>query len=216
MTEIKGKTTLSLDHPSQRYGYALLVKTLATHNTEFPAALLTQLLNASTVDGTVNEQDLNFKLAVIEGIQPRDQLESMLAAQMGVVHSTLMTMVSRMNNGLMLQEIELVGRQLNNLTRTFAMQIEALKRHRSTGEQKVTVEHVTINEGGKAIVGNVTHSGPGYPRSPRQSLERSLSIPDKPSLFCDFKADTKTMPSSCRERLDCLPVPWRTRRRAER
>jgi hypothetical protein len=46
------------------------------------------------------------------------------------------------------------------------MQIEALKRYRSTGEQKVTVEHVTVNEGGKAIVGNVTHRGPGSPKGP--------------------------------------------------
>jgi hypothetical protein len=39
------------------------------------------------------------------------------------------------------------------------MEMEALKSHRSTGEQKVTLEHVTVNNGGKAIVGNVTHGG---------------------------------------------------------
>ena len=29
------------------------------------------------------------------------------------------------------------------------------RRRRSKGEKKVTVEHVTVNEGGQAIVGNV-------------------------------------------------------------
>ena len=32
--------------------------------------------------------------------------------------------------------------------RTFAAQVEALKRYRSSGEQTTRVEHVTVNEGG--------------------------------------------------------------------
>ncbi len=52
-------------------------------------------------------------------------------------------------------------RAFNKLARTFASQVEALKRYRTGGEQKVTVEHVTVNEGGQAIVGNVSHGGRG-------------------------------------------------------
>ena len=44
----------------------------------------------------------------------------------------------------------------NKLARTFAVQVEALKRYRTGGEQKVTVQHVTVNEGGQAIVGSVS------------------------------------------------------------
>jgi hypothetical protein len=40
--------------------------------------------------------------------------------------------------------------------------METLKRYRTGGQQKVTVEHVTVNEGGQAIVAsNVTHGGNG-------------------------------------------------------
>ena len=46
------------------------------------------------------------------------------------------------------------------LARTFAAQVEALKRYRSSGEQTMRVEHVTVNNGGQAIVGNVA-SGAG-------------------------------------------------------
>ena len=35
-------------------------------------------------------------------------------------------------------------------------QMEALKRYRTGGEQKVTVQHVSVSEGCQAIVGNVT------------------------------------------------------------
>jgi hypothetical protein len=36
--------------------------------------------------------------------------------------------------------------------------MEALKRYRTGGEQKVTVQHVSVSEGGQAIVGNVTQT----------------------------------------------------------
>jgi hypothetical protein len=39
--------------------------------------------------------------------------------------------------------------------------LEALKRHRTGGEQKVTVEHVHVHGGGQAIVGHVEHRGEG-------------------------------------------------------
>ena len=52
-------------------------------------------------------------------------------------------------------------RAFNKLARTFASQVVALKRYRSKGEQKMIVEHVTVNEGGQAIVGNVNAKGGG-------------------------------------------------------
>jgi len=39
--------------------------------------------------------------------------------------------------------------------RTFANQTEALGRYRGRGEQKMTVEHVHVYQGGQAIVGQV-------------------------------------------------------------
>jgi hypothetical protein len=54
-------------------------------------------------------------------------------------------------------------RAFNKLVRTFAAQVEALKRYRTGGEQTVRVERVTVNEGGQAIVGNVSHGGWGSP-----------------------------------------------------
>ena len=34
--------------------------------------------------------------------------------------------------------------------------MDTLKRYRTGGEQKVTVQHVSVNEGGQAIVANMT------------------------------------------------------------
>jgi len=47
----------------------------------------------------------------------------------------------------------------NELIRTFTSQMEALLKYRTGGEQKVTVHHVQVNEGGQAIVGNISQGG---------------------------------------------------------
>ena len=39
--------------------------------------------------------------------------------------------------------------------------MDALKKYRTGGQQKVVVEHVNVNKGGQAIVGNVTKGGEG-------------------------------------------------------
>jgi hypothetical protein len=48
------------------------------------------------------------------------------------------------------------ARALGRLARTFPAQIEALNRYRSRGEPAITVQNVSVGDGGKAIVGNVT------------------------------------------------------------
>ena len=57
----------------------------------------------------------------------------------------------------------------NKLSRTYATLLEALNRHRGKGQQKVTVEHVHVHQGGQAIVGNVQSPGGGLaPKSKDQ------------------------------------------------
>src|SRR3954465_1225843 len=79
------------------------------------------------------------------------RVEAMLAAQMAT-----MTFAQRFNHVDNIAQQDSAERTFNKLARTFAAQMEALKRYRTGGEQKVTVQHVTVNEGGQAIVGNVS------------------------------------------------------------
>src|SRR5215467_5863391 len=88
-------------------------------------------------------------------------VEAMLAAQMAAVHNATMTFARRLNHVETIQQQDSAERALNKLARTFATQVEALKRYRTGGEQKVTVQHVSVNEGGQAIVGNVNQATGG-------------------------------------------------------
>jgi len=66
-------------------------------------------------------------------------------------------------------------RAFNKLARTFTSQVEALNRHRGKGQQKVTVEHVHVHEGGQAIVGNVSQGGGGAQKTKEQPDAKQLT-----------------------------------------
>ena len=159
----KAGITLSLKHPDQGYGHVLLMEAFGTVENDFLCELLVELSRAVSEGPQANEQRLNFMVAVIKGIKPQDQLETMLAAQMAAIHSLTMEFAGRLARAGDLAWCDNAERTLNKLARTFAVQVEALKRYRTGGAQTVRVEHVTVNSGGQAIVGNVAHGGPGEP-----------------------------------------------------
>ncbi len=155
--------SLQPDHADAAFGHLLLMNSFGTTQVDFSDGLLTQLANAATKGQIVDERQLNFMLAMVTGIEPRDQLEAMLAAQIAAVHNATMAFARRLNHVDNIPQQDSAERAFNKLARTFASQVEALKRYRSSGNQTVRVEHVSVNEGGQAIVGNVAHGGRGLP-----------------------------------------------------
>ena len=112
---------------------------------------------------------LDYLLATVKGIEPKDHVEAMLAAQMAATHLATMGMAARLLSATTLESRDSAERTFNKLARTYVAQAEALKRYRTGGEQKVTVQHqhVTVNEGGQAVVGNVSHGGGGRRKNER-------------------------------------------------
>ena len=100
-------------------------------------------------------------LSIVKGIKPRNQIEAMLAAEMAVAHDTMMSFARRLRIARSIEEADSFGNIASKFARTVAMQMEALHRCRSGGEQKVTVQNVSVSEGGQAIVGSVTQNTPG-------------------------------------------------------
>lgn len=150
--------TLSLDHPDGPTSVALLSQALGTTNGEFITGILRQLSEVVPQKGSRFEEDVNFLLSAISGMKPNDQLEAMLITQMATVHVAAMQLAGRLARVETIAQQDSNERAFNKLTRTFTTQMEALKRYRSGGEQKVTVQHVSVSEGGQAIVGNVTQA----------------------------------------------------------
>jgi hypothetical protein len=146
--------SITSEHRDEVAGGALLMEAIATADLDFYTGFVNQLATAG--GGEVDEKRLNFMLAVVKGIKPRDQMEAMLAAQMAAVHMATMKFSRYLAEADQLDHRDSAERTLNKLMRTFVTQMEALKRYRTGGEQTVTVQHVNVGEGGQAIVGNVT------------------------------------------------------------
>jgi hypothetical protein len=187
----RGGPQISNDHPDPATGNILLMKSMGTSDPIFFEGLLKQLINAASHGREVDAEGTNFMLSIVTGITPRDQTEALLAAQMAAIHVATMTMTRRLAHAETRAEQDSAERALNKLARTFASQVEALKRYRTGGQQKVTVEHVTVNEGGQAIVGNIQQtnnalSGTAAPRSAPPALS------DRSGAAFELKATAST------------------------
>ncbi|WP_162601261.1 hypothetical protein [Occallatibacter savannae] len=100
---------------------------------------------------------LNLALDGVEALSPRDGMEVMLCSQLVALHSQSMEFMRR--GMLDDQTTDGVDRNVNRATkllRAFAMISECLRTYRGGGQQKMTVEHVTVQAGGQAIVGTVS------------------------------------------------------------
>lgn len=157
VTKAGGAANVSHDHPDAAIGTQLLMNAFGTTSSYFVHGLLTQMANAGSKGQEPDEYGMNFLLSVVKGIEPKDEVEAMLAAQMAAVHMATMTFARRLAHVENLPQQDSAEKAFNKLARTFTTQMEALKRYRTGGQQKVTVEHVTVNEGGQAIVGNVSN-----------------------------------------------------------
>jgi hypothetical protein len=87
---------------------------------------------ANTLD---YERNLNFILAVIRSIKPRDEIEAMLASQMATVQMAAMTFAGRLGGVDTIAQQDSAERAYNKLMRTFTMQMDALKRYRATARR---------------------------------------------------------------------------------
>jgi hypothetical protein len=82
---VANRVNISVDRPEPAVGHTLLADALATGDYEFAGGLLAQLTDSSRSGKIATKQELNFMLSVVRGINPRDETEALLAAQMAAL-----------------------------------------------------------------------------------------------------------------------------------
>jgi hypothetical protein len=161
-----GKVNIDFEYPDGQLRQVKLSEALGTADPDLQGHFLEQM--AETFKGTVSSEGQDNKaiitatnraMAILNGIQPQNEIEAMLVVQMIGVHNMAMATLGR----AMLKNQTFAGRQANadqatKMLRTFAVQMEELKKYRIGGQQKTIVENVNVNEGGQAIVGTVNQS----------------------------------------------------------
>lgn len=120
--------------------------------------IISNLVNLGTAR---NAEGLNRNIDILAGIAPQNTTEALLAVQMIGCHNAA---TEYMRRAIALESTGGIDANVNRavkLMRTFTAQVEALQKLRGKGQQTVRVEHVTVNAGGQAIVGNVEHKPGG-------------------------------------------------------
>jgi hypothetical protein len=194
-----GKEHAVVKLPPPGSGNGVLKAVGGSASDDFNNVLANQAVSALWLahsDSEARGKQYQAALAAMVSVGPRDELEGMLAAQMVATHSAAMECYRR----AMISEQTLEGRSENlkhaaKLSRVYADQIEALARYRGKGQQTVRVEHVTVNAGGQAIVGNVT-GGTG-------ATGKSEERPDAKQLT---HAPGETLPSEIEENRPAVRV----------
>jgi len=145
---------------------ALICRSTGAKDASFGIKIFTSCL-ASTglIDESKKDQFADHSNAIINAmssLKPQDEFEGMLISQALGLHFQGMNYLGLAAT----KEATPEGRN-NNINRAMRLlrvqheTLEALTRYRRKGEQKVVVQHVNVNEGGQAIVGNVVNRGGG-------------------------------------------------------
>jgi hypothetical protein len=151
-------------------GWKRLMHAFGSNDMEFVQALVCQMARVRK-----DEDTLNFMVSLVISFKPRDQIEAATVTQLAIAHVLNMELAQYVP---LMSTVEV--RQVNanlaiKFSRTFVSLLETLKRYRSGGEQKVTVQHVQIQDNAQAIVNSVVH-GPASDSSEEvRYWERTLN-----------------------------------------
>lgn len=151
---------------------ALLNAALECATTEVALGILNQVvaLEHPETENLEEVHDLSINaIAMLAELQPTTVTEASLAAQMVGTQRLAMTFLKRSTLvGLTTEAIDANTLRATRLMHLFNEQVETMgKLKGKVGQQRVVVEHVTVNRGGQAIVGAVAATkanteGPGW------------------------------------------------------
>jgi hypothetical protein len=157
-SSVKRENKTYLTFQLNEEGISRFTESFGSRDPDFVFELLRQVANTTPNSRFSDDNGIKFMMSVISGLKPRDQTEAMIGAQMAAVHSAMMTAANRLAHAETPVEMDSAERAVNKLGRTFAALVETLKRYRNGGDHDVVVQHMSIAEGGQAIVGRLTRS----------------------------------------------------------
>lgn len=152
---VDGSLDLNCPHDDPRGWLIRLGDAFGTRSDTFAIGQLNHLLGMVRADERAPEIEANTMLTAVEAVRPENELEGMLAVQMAATHRFAMECLQRSAGAATPEQMTANGNLASKMLRTYTTQLEALAKLRRGGEQKVTVEHVHVYNGGQAIVGNV-------------------------------------------------------------
>jgi len=125
-----------------------------------------RLILSQTYAGLFADRDrasiINGSYQALLAMNPADEYEGMLISRMIVLHNQYMHfMANTASPEQTSQGVDININRATKLMRVYNETLETLMRYRRKGEQKVTVQHVNVTNGGQAIVTGQFNPGGG-------------------------------------------------------
>lgn len=130
-----------------------------TKTTDFEISKSIITSGVSAMIGQNNAEKYNIVLQTLADSEPKDATEAKLCLQAHVLYTQGMTYLSRAEQNNSITQSEFCLKNATKLLRLHNETIEAFSKYRRGGTQNVVVQHVQVNDGGKAIVGNMIAGG---------------------------------------------------------
>ena len=109
--------------------------------------------------------------------------------------------------GLLNQRVDAEHNTMIRLSRTFAAQMEALKRYRSTGEQSIRVQHQHVNVNAQQAVVGINQEGEGGQENGSQPHEPNRPHEPSTPLLSHVEAVGFALPITGSQRMESMPLP---------
>ena len=134
-----------------------------TMSDEFVEVMLGKLIQALRPNpfDQLDEPTLNAGLALLSSIQPRSELEALIAVQIAATGLSGLRFLRQSQHHMNEDFIDVYGSYALKLMRLQLELIQTLDRHRRGNRQTVEVRHVHIYPGAQGVVGIVNPPGDG-------------------------------------------------------
>jgi len=161
LVEGEDKKILAADTTDLTKWLGELANALASNNYDVCMGMLRHIAIATS--NSPGADAANAMLSFIAETKPRDQIEARLAMQMDAVHDAVMKAKRRLDMAKTEPELDREANRLTKFVRASCGLVLTYKNYHTAGPQTVTVQNVSVSDGGQAIVGNVTQTPRGTP-----------------------------------------------------
>ena len=152
------KEMLSADTTDLTKWFGELANALASKNYDLCMGMLRYISFATS--NSPGADTANAMLSFIGEAKPRDSVEAMIAMQMFAVNDEVMKAKYRLGVAKTEPELDREANRFAKLLRASCGLVLTYKNYHTGGPQTVTVQNVSVSDGGQAIVGNVTGGAP--------------------------------------------------------
>ena len=165
-----------------------------TSDRDFSLKMLRQVSNGICPDGP-EELSINAALAAIAAFEAKNEIEGMLAVQIVITNFAAALATGAMVRAEWIDQKNSAGNLAVKLTRVSAELLEKLQKYRGKGQHKVIVEHVHVNAGAQAIVGDVVHGGIKARTREERAQQTITYAPGTPMRSPNAERDALPVPS---------------------